>query len=1374
MTDFFRARAAKAARRQGNAARDARRWADAAQAYRRYLDLAPDDVTIRIQLGHVLSALEAWDDADAAYRTAAERTPDDADLLLCWGHSRKLAGDTDEAQRLYARSYALDGNEDAGREIGAPAGAAQRIADHDNAGRIDGVDGLTVLGVVHGPDAEVEFRHFGRAIARVRADEGGAFTAPLDLHDDVQLSAHRQADGRELDGSPFNIGPPRHQQRAERRAWSARFELVKPFEPRAGQEVALFVTHSATGALKPHILSYVRALADQDIAVFLIAVTDRQLNIRPEVIDAATGVMVRENAGYDFAAWAHALHLYPEIHGTPLLYLVNDSLIGPSTPAALGRVVARVRASDADLVGLTESHEYRWHIQTYFLGVKPRLLASFRFQRFFDEVKLHDDKDAVIQDYEVRFAQAMEDAGHRSEVLFPSLVPLNPTLFGWRALLADGFPFIKALLLRGAFPEADVTGWRMALEKAGFDLALVDATLLASEQSVPRDDDGRLYAHPIHWDGRKADPLKVAFYGPWNYDNGLGAASRGMIAALRRSGVRLNLHPVKTPFHIHRPIDPPVDVREFGGPADVAIVHLNPDSWFILTEDQRQEIWQAHRRIGYWVWEMGHVPEGWRRDFSSVDRIWTPSRYCADVFARQDEAPVDVIPHVVPLPAMVDTAAAETRLELGLPAERRIILYVFDGSSYLIRKNPGALVRAFAASQLAAEGWALVLKTKHLMDRPDEGQRLRDLVDATPDALLIDRGMTQAELEALLAAADIYASPHCSEGFGLTIAEAMALGKAVVASDFGGSTDFLDAETGYPVRTRPWRLAESHGHYEAGGEWGRVDEPALAAALVEAAHDVTTGDRRRGNAARLRVQERLSADAIGAAIRDSLRRLVTERGGAPAVERITPSFHDAVPFEDGEIAHNVHAVTLAADGSARPGATDLPGHVPAERGQWVVFAPAGTVRAPDFAQVLMEHARDRRDAAIFYADDVAADTDEPVDRLRLKPEFDRTLLAAQDYVGAPVIIRASALATLGGLRTTMGTAAVADLLFRADALGLSIARIPQVLLGHRGARVRATAADFQAMLQEQPQFAGWEIAAGRTVESVALSRPFEADAPPLTILIPTRRSMLPDGSQTYLERLLQGIAAADWPMERLTVLVGDDVTATPTWMERSYPFALRRIETPRPDSEPFNYAAKMNRLWRAAQTEQILFINDDVLPTDAGWLKALMSFAVDPTVGGVGARLLFEDGSLQHAGFGPHNECAAHVWVYRRRAEGTYQGWALTQREWSMVTGAVFATRRSLMEEVQGFDEDFSLEYNDTDLCLRLRLLGYRIVYNPLAEMIHTEKASRGERMPPGDTTARFLTRWKPWIDADPSWHPGLRRDRIDMQPRIDGDAWYA
>jgi GT2 family glycosyltransferase len=244
-------------------------------------------------------------------------------------------------------------------------------------------------------------------------------------------------------------------------------------------------------------------------------------------------------------------------------------------------------------------------------------------------------------------------------------------------------------------------------------------------------------------------------------------------------------------------------------------------------------------------------------------------------------------------------------------------------------------------------------------------------------------------------------------------------------------------------------------------------------------------------------------------------------------------------------------------------------------------------------------------------------------------------------------------------------------------------------------------------------------------------------------------------------------------MDRLTVIVGDDILGEPNWATRVWPFKLKRIETARQSGEAFNYAAKMNQLWRAAEDEQIILMNDDVVPSDPNWLAALVGFSSDSSVGGVGARLYYEDGSIQHAGMFPSLRTIVHAWLNWPAAAKTYQDWALAQREWSVVTGAVFATRRSILNQVDGFDERFSLEFNDVDLCLRIRNLGYRIVYNPDAQFTHAEKASRGETIPPGAEVALFLSRWARWLDNDPASHPCLARNRMDPTPVPERDAWY-
>ena len=132
--------------------------------------------------------------------------------------------------------------------------------------------------------------------------------------------------------------------------------------------------------------------------------------------------------------------------------------------------------------------------------------------------------------------------------------------------------------------------------------------------------------------------------------------------------------------------------------------------------------------------------------------------------------------------------------------------------------------------------------------------------------ILIDRSFDAAMMDLLMNVADIYASAHRSEGFGMTIAEAMALGKIAVAIDYGGSRDFVDESCAYPVPYSLQVLTEDHGHYTRGTVWADVDTEALADALRKAAAKIVGGDVSMGRAARDRIRQRYSASAIGEAM----------------------------------------------------------------------------------------------------------------------------------------------------------------------------------------------------------------------------------------------------------------------------------------------------------------------------------------------------------------------------------------------------------------------------------------------------------------------------------------------------------------------------
>ena len=252
-------------------------------------------------------------------------------------------------------------------------------------------------------------------------------------------------------------------------AAQARLQTIKPIAAGLSGEVCLFVSFVARPHLKPHVAAHLEHLLAAGIHVVLIANTDLaadDLRIDAQLQACLSGVLVRQNIGFDFGAWAHAWSLCVDRAPWSRLYLVNDSIVGPLNAAHFTRLLERVRSADADVLGLTESLMPRRHLQSYFLVFNAKALRSEVLKGLMGRVLNWPSKSQVIELYEARITALMEPQGLRCMALFPSLWrdprSSDDTSARWGELVKAGFPYLKARVIARHPNDERIREWLAA------------------------------------------------------------------------------------------------------------------------------------------------------------------------------------------------------------------------------------------------------------------------------------------------------------------------------------------------------------------------------------------------------------------------------------------------------------------------------------------------------------------------------------------------------------------------------------------------------------------------------------------------------------------------------------------------------------------------------------------------------------------------------------------------------------------------------------------------------------------------------------------------------------------------------------------------
>jgi glycosyltransferase involved in cell wall biosynthesis len=369
----------------------------------------------------------------------------------------------------------------------------------------------------------------------------------------------------------------------------------------------------------------------------------------------------------------------------------------------------------------------------------------------------------------------------------------------------------------------------------------------------------------------------VNFAGYLTAPSGMGESARSM----RRTLAATDLAVRETTLPHVRAQCPaaPTEPYFFGWPAtgaDLSITVANADA-MRAARDFLPGSFHGRRQVAYWVWETEELPPFLGAAARGFDEIWTPSSYSAAAIGRSVGCPVRVLPHALDLDAL-DAAQAQ-RARFGLPESGVLIGFLFDPDSGVERKNVEALIRAFDEAFRKDDQCYLVVKVNGRTQGRFDYEMLRARTDSER-VLFFEEPLTRAACNDFMASLDAYASLHRAEGFGLTCAEAMALGLPVVASAYSGNLDFMTPDNALLVGARVIETERPYGPYPAGTRWGDPD-PAEAAAALRSLRDAELR-RDLGRRGRESVRRQLAAEAVAGTARALALTLAGTRPAAVA------------------------------------------------------------------------------------------------------------------------------------------------------------------------------------------------------------------------------------------------------------------------------------------------------------------------------------------------------------------------------------------------------------------------------------------------------------------------------------------------------------
>ena len=368
----------------------------------------------------------------------------------------------------------------------------------------------------------------------------------------------------------------------------------------------------------------------------------------------------------------------------------------------------------------------------------------------------------------------------------------------------------------------------------------------------------------------------ICVVGYLNAEIGVGNSGRMVAMGLRQLGVKLSSYNVLLNVIARQAPSPLDDVMVQKITAPIQVYNVNADQLGLVRQDLKHKTRQNSYKINMPFWELSKFPQEWVANLHGINEIWAGSRFVQASLQLALSIPVFFLPTAV----VLGSFTPQPRSHFQLPDRTFLFHFNFDLSSYATRKNPQA---AIAAYRLAFRNYnpgvptALVIKTRGVDHQGNQKnlEQLQEAIQDEPDIYLIDQQLSHPEAFALMNCCDCYISLHRSEGFGLTVAEAMLLGKPAIATDYSGTTDFINPHTGFPVNYKMIPVGKDEYPFWQDQHWADADINHAAWLMRKIISDETT-TKKIALAGKQKILQDYSFEAIGKLYQERLDKIVKE------------------------------------------------------------------------------------------------------------------------------------------------------------------------------------------------------------------------------------------------------------------------------------------------------------------------------------------------------------------------------------------------------------------------------------------------------------------------------------------------------------------